>query len=55
MVYPLASADKKTTHFSFDISSAGSSTIKNLSVHNQQIANVVLKALNVIEADEVNA
>ncbi|BBE50870.1 hypothetical protein OYT1_ch1313 [Ferriphaselus amnicola] len=55
IVYPLASADEKTSHFSFDISSAGSSTIKNLSVHNQQVANVVLKALNVIEADEVNA
>jgi hypothetical protein len=55
MVYPLTSADQKTTHFSFDVSSTGSSTIKNLSAHNQQIANIVLQALNVIEADEVPA
>lgn len=55
MVYPLTSADQKTTHFSFDVSSTGSSTIKNLSAHNQQIANIVLQALNVIETDEVPA
>lgn len=55
MVYPLTSTNQKTTHFSFDVSSTGSSTIKNLSAHNQQIANIVLLALNVIDADEVPA
>lgn len=43
----------KAGHFSFDVFSSGSSTIKNLSERNQPIANAVLTALNVIEREEV--
>lgn len=52
IVYTAATDDGKSSHFSFDLYSSGSSTIKNLSEHNQPIANAVLTALNVIEADE---
>lgn len=52
IVYPLVTADQKSTHFSFDVFSSGSSTIKNLSVTNQQVANAVLQALDVIPASE---
>lgn len=52
IVYTAATDDGKFSHFSFDLYSSGSSTIKNLSEHNQPIANAVLTALNVIEADE---
>lgn len=45
-------AGKKPKQFSFDVSSTGSSTIKNLSQKNQAIANVVLQSLNVIEPEE---
>jgi hypothetical protein len=55
IVYPLISAERKSTHFSFDVSSTGSSTIRNLSVQNQHIAHIVLQALNVIEPEEVPA
>lgn len=55
IVYPLVSTDQKSTHFSFDVFSSGSSTIKNLSVYNQQIANNVLQALDVIPAAEIPA
>jgi hypothetical protein len=40
---------------SFDISSNGSSTIKNLADKNQPTALAVLRSLNVIEAEEVAA
>jgi len=43
----------RRAHFSFDVYASGSSTIKNLSVKNQPLAQAVLKALNVIEHDEV--
>ncbi len=46
-------AGKKPKQFSFDVSSTGSSTIKNLSQKNQAIANAVLQSLNVIEAAEL--
>ncbi|MCU6432660.1 glycine hydroxymethyltransferase [Undibacterium sp. Jales W-56] len=52
IVYTTATEDGKSPHFSFDLYSSGSSTIKNLSEHNQPIANAVLTALNVIEAEE---
>ncbi len=52
IVYTGTSAKGKTQHFSFDLYSSGSSTIKNLSARNQIIANDVLRALNVIDADE---
>lgn len=40
------------SHFSFDVYASGSSTIKNLSIKNQPLAQAVLRALNVIESDE---
>ena len=42
----------KPGHFSFDVYASGSSTIKNLSPHNQTTARKVLQALLVIDADE---
>lgn len=55
IVYLAATAENKSQHFSFDLYSSGSSTIKNLSARNQPIAHAVLRALNVIEAeDQVN-
>jgi hypothetical protein len=42
----------KRDHFSFKVYASGSSTIKNLSVKNQPLALAVLKALNVIDAEE---
>lgn len=52
IVYTAASKDNKPQHFSFDLYSSGSSTIKNLSARNQPIASAVLRALNVIEMEE---
>jgi fumarate hydratase class II len=46
---------QKPKHFSFDVYSTGSSTIKNLSLNNQPIANAVLRSLNVIDAEEADA
>ncbi|MFZ4480768.1 MAG: glycine hydroxymethyltransferase [Rhodoferax sp.] len=48
IVYMVAPAEGKAPHFSFDVYSSGSSTIKNLSEKNQPIANAVLSALDVI-------
>jgi len=55
IVYKLASEDEKMKHFSFDLSSNGSSTIKNLPEKNQAVALVVLRSLNVIESEEIAA
>lgn len=55
IVYIRASAERKAGQFSFDVHSSGSSTIKNLADKNQPIALAVLRALNVIEPDEVLA
>jgi hypothetical protein len=55
IVYTDGSGERKAGHFSFDLYSSGSSTIKNLSEHNQPIALAVLQALNVIEPDEATA
>ena len=52
IVYTGTSEKGKDQHFSFDLYSSGSSTIKNLSAQNQTIANTVLLALSVIEPDE---
>lgn len=52
IVYTATTEDDKSQHFSFDLYSSGSSTIKNLSARNQPIANAVLLALNVIDPDE---
>ena len=52
MVYMLVTEGRRGKHFSFDLSSTGSSTIKNLSERNQPIALAVLLALNVIDPDE---
>ena len=48
IVYMKAPPAGKAPHFSFDLYSSGSSTIKNLSDTNQPLANVVLTALDVI-------
>lgn len=48
IVYMETQPDGKAPHFSFDVYSSGSSTIKNLSEKNQPIANAVLTALDVI-------
>lgn len=55
LVIMRAEGGKKGKHFSFDLYSTGSSTIKNLALHNQSIANAVLKSLNVIDSDEAAA
>jgi hypothetical protein len=55
IVYKLASEDEKMKHFSFDLSSNGSSTIKNLPEKNQAVALAVLRSLNVIESEEIAA
>ena len=45
--------DKGTVHhFSFDLSASGASTITNLSIQNQPIAQAVLVTLGVIDADD---
>ena len=49
IVYMETPPDGKAPHFSFDLYSSGSSTIKNLSEKNQPIANAVLTALDVID------
>jgi len=48
IVYMKTPPNGKAPHFSFDLYSSGSSTIKNLSEQNQPIANAVLAALDVI-------
>lgn len=55
IVYTLPEGNRKAGHFSFDIACTGSSTIKNLPDKNQPIAHAVLRALNVIEVEEVAA
>ncbi len=55
LVLMCADGKKKGKHFSFNVHSAGSSTIKNLTLKNQVIANAVLKSLNVIDSEEVAA
>lgn len=55
LVYLKAVDGQKPKQFSFDVYSTGSSTIKNLSVKNQPIANAILASLNVIDAEEPSA
>lgn len=50
IVYP--SEKTPRGHFSFDVYSSGSSTIKNLPAKHQPMAQAVLRALNVIDGDE---
>ena len=50
MVYPTEKI--RRGHFSFDVFSSGSSTIKNLPTKHQPMALAVLRALNVVDADE---
>ncbi len=51
MVYPTEKI--RRGHFSFNVFSSGSSTIKNLPAQHQPMAQAVLRALNVVEADEL--
>jgi hypothetical protein len=55
LVLMRADGKNKAKHFSFNVYSAGASTIKNLTRQNQLIANAVLKSLNVIDGDEAAA
>ena len=55
LVLMRAVGKKTAKHFSFNVYSAGASTIKNLTRQNQLIANAVLKSLNVIDGDEAAA
>jgi hypothetical protein len=55
LVYMHPVDGRKGKHFSFDVYAGGSSTIKNLSLKNQPIANAVLQSFNVIDAEEVVA
>lgn len=50
MVYPTEKI--RRGHFSFNVFSSGSSTIKNLPAKHQPMAQAVLRALNVIDGDE---
>lgn len=50
MVYPTEKT--RRGHFSFNVFSSGSSTIKNLSAKHQPMAQAVLRALNVIDGEE---
>jgi predicted small secreted protein len=50
MVYPTEKT--RRGHFSFNVYSSGSSTIKNLSAKHQPMAQAVLRALNVVDGDE---
>lgn len=52
IVYTFTGAGRRAPHFSFDLFASGSSTIKNLSSRNQPVALAVLRALNVIDAEE---
>ncbi len=52
LVYMKALEGQKPKQFSFDVYTTGSSTIKNLSVKNQPIANAILSSLNVSDAEE---
>lgn len=50
MVYPTEKI--RRGHFSFNVFSSGSSTIKNLPAKHQPMAQAVLRALNVVDGDE---
>lgn len=50
MVYPTEKI--RRGHFSFNVFSSGSSTIKNLPAQHQPMAQAVLRALNVVDGDE---
>ena len=50
MVYPTEKT--RRGHFSFNVFSSGSSTIKNLPAKHQPMAQAVLRALNVVDADD---
>lgn len=50
MVYPTEKI--RRGHFSFNVFSSGSSTIKNLPAKHQPMAQAVLRALHVIDGDE---
>jgi len=55
VVYTQTKGDKRVGHFSFDVYSSGSSTINNLTVQNKQIAQTVLQALGVLDAEVTSA
>ncbi len=50
MVYTRDQQTRREAHFSFDVYASGSSTIKNLSQRNQQLAHYVLHGLGIVES-----
>jgi hypothetical protein len=55
LVYLASNDGHRAKRFSFEVYSAGSSTIKNLSEKNQPIAQAVLKSLQLAEPEEALA
>lgn len=55
MVYTRDQESRREGHFSFDVYASGSTTIKNLSHRNQQLAHSVLRGLGVVEGAGVMA
>jgi hypothetical protein len=50
MVYTRDKNSSREGHFSFDVYASGSTTIKNLSHRNQQLAQCVMRSLGIVES-----
>ena len=50
MVYTRDQVSSREGHFSFDVYASGSTTIKNLSHRNQQLAQCVMRSLGIVES-----
>ena len=50
MVYTRDQESSREGHFSFDVYASGSTTIKNLSHRNQQLAQCVMRSLGIVES-----
>lgn len=50
MVYTRDQQSRREGHFSFDIYASGSTTIKNLSYRNQELAQCVMRGLGIVES-----
>jgi len=55
MVYTRDQQTRREAHFSFDVYASGSTTIKNLSHRNQQLAKYVLRGLGIVESSGAGA
>lgn len=54
MVYTKDQQSRRESHFSFDVYASGSTTIKNLSHRNQQLAHYVLHGLGIVDPSTVS-